>query len=86
MSPSKSPHGRTTRIAEERRGLDGAALYEDDGATLDELREAVTTLEDTERIARRVLGNSHPSTTMTEEFLRDARATLHARETPSGSP
>ena len=31
-----------------------AALYQDDGATLDDLREAVTTLEDTERIARRV--------------------------------
>ena len=39
-----------------------AALYEDNGATLDDLREAVTTLEDTERIARRVLGGAHPTT------------------------
>merc|ERR1711871_1748615 len=37
-------------------------LYEDDSATLDELREAVTTLEDTERTARRVLGGAHPLT------------------------
>ena len=56
------------------------ALYEDTGSTLDDLREAVTTLEELERIARRVLGNSHPTTTMTEGFLRDARATLRARE------
>ena len=32
----------------------------DDGATLDDLREAVTTLEETERTARRVLGGAHP--------------------------
>ena len=30
------------------------------GATLDDLREAVTTLEDAERTARRVLGGAHP--------------------------
>ena len=39
------------------------ALYErTTRATLDDLREAVTTLEDTERIARRVLGGAHPVT------------------------
>ena len=32
------------------------ALYKADDATLDDLREAVTTLEDAERTARRVLG------------------------------
>ncbi len=35
-------------------------LYMDAGATLDDCREAVKTLEDTERIARRVLGGAHP--------------------------
>ena len=60
-------------------------LYRDDGATLDDLREAVTTLEDTERTARRVLGGSHPTTTGIGAALRAARAALHARETPSGS-
>ena len=29
------------------------------GATLDDLHEAATTYEDTERIARRVLGGAH---------------------------
>ena len=38
---------------------------EDDAATLDDLREAVTTLEDAERIARRVLGGAHPTAMQT---------------------
>ena len=53
----------------------------DEGATLNELREAVTTLEDTERIARRVLGGAHPLTTgIGEDCLQNARAVLRARE------
>ena len=43
------------------------ALHEDPGATLDDLREAVTTLEDTDRIARRVLGGAHPLAAAFEE-------------------
>ena len=61
------------------------ALYLDTDATLDDLREAVATLEDTERIARRVLGGVHPITAGIEDQLRYARAALCARETPSGS-
>ena len=61
------------------------SLYEHDGATLDDLREAVTTLEDVERIARRVFGNEHPHLQFIEHFLRDARAMLRARETPPTS-
>ena len=60
-------------------------LYQDPGATLDDVREAVTTLEDAERIARRVFGGSNPVTTAVEQTLRGARAWLRARETPSGS-
>ena len=62
--------------------LYAAALYEDPGATLDDLREAVTTLEVTERIARRVLGGAHPVTGTIERSLKLSRATLRARETP----
>ena len=51
----------------------------DTGATLDDLREAVTTLEDTNRITRRVLGGAHPSTTAHEEVLLEVRAMLRAR-------
>ena len=57
------------------------SLYKADGATLGDLCEAVTTLEDTARIARRVLGGAHPITTGIEHHLREARAALAARET-----
>ena len=63
----------------------GWALYKDTGATLDDLREAVTTLEDMEPIARRLLGNSHPTVRATEFGLRQTRAALRARETPGGA-
>ena len=59
------------------------SIYKDDSATLDDLREGVTTLAETERTARRVLGGSHPTTVRIEAALRNARATLRARETPS---
>ena len=55
----------------------------DDSATVDDVREAVTTLEETERIARRVLGGAHPLTSEIEINLRLSRAALAARETPS---
>ena len=58
------------------------ALYKADGATLDDLREAVTTLEETERIARRVLGGAHPLLAGIEVALQQSRAALRARETP----
>jgi len=58
------------------------ALYKDTGATLDNLREAVTTLEDSSRTARRVLGGAHPDVAEVEKVLQDARADLLARETP----
>ena len=56
------------------------ASYKDPSATLDSLRKAVTTLEETERIARRVLGGAHPIAVDIEGALRNARAVLRARE------
>ena len=56
------------------------AIYKDDGATLDDLREAENTLEDTERTARCVLGGAHPTIAGIEAALRDSRAALRARE------
>ena len=55
-------------------------LFADPAATLDDLRDAVTTLAETERIARRVFGGAHPLTVEIEDDLREARATLRARE------
>ena len=65
------------------RTLYAQSLCCDAAATLDDLREAVTTLEETERTARRVFGSSHPIATGNEKSLRQARAALRARETPS---
>ena len=53
-------------------------LYEDPDATLDDLSEAVTTLEDARRIARRVFGGTHPHTTGIDGALQNARAALRA--------
>ena len=65
------------------------ALYRADGATLDDIREAVATLEEIEPIAQRVLGGSHPLVVENESHLRNSRAemraALAAREAPSRS-
>ena len=63
------------------------ALFLDNKATLDDLREAVTTLEDVARTARRVLGGSHPLTAQFEENLREGALQgpcCHARRSPRG--
>ena len=54
----------------------------DPGATLDDLREAATTLEDAERIARRVFGGTNPITTGIERSLSLLQATFRVCETP----
>ena len=76
--------GDEHRITFRMRYYYACSLYIDAGATLDDLREAVTTLEETERTARRVLGKSHPIAVDIEGSLRDARAGLRAREALSG--
>ena len=67
------------------RWIYAEALYEDADATLDDLHEAVTTLEETERIARRVFGGAHPTTEGIEDELQDLRAALRAREETGGA-
>ena len=67
------------------RWIYAQSLYLDDDATLDDLREAVNTLEDAGQIARRVLGGAHPVTTGMEVSLQDAQAALRARETQSSA-
>ena len=72
--------GESHRLTLKLRRIYAQALYRDPGATLDDLREAVTTFEDVERTARRVFGGQHPFTVDTERPLRLSRATLRARE------
>jgi len=64
-----------------RLRTDYATLYGD----LDDLHEAVRTLADIERTARRVLGGAHPLTGHCGRRLLDARAALRARETSPGT-
>ena len=59
------------------------SLYKADSATLDDAREAVKTLEETERTARRVLGGAHPLTLDLESGLRTARAAFATRDAPA---
>ena len=59
------------------------ALFVDADATLDDVREAAATMEDVERIARRVFGGAHPTAMQMERDLQKVRATLRAREPPS---
>jgi len=63
----------------ESRRMYAKALYMDDAATLEDVREAVTTLEEIKPIAQRVLGGAYPTTTGIENNLRKARAKLRAQ-------
>jgi len=72
--------GESNDLTLRMRLMYAVALYEDPAATLDGLREAVTTLEDADRIARRVLGSAHPVAAGIAEELCRARAALSARE------
>ena len=79
--------GTGDRITLRMRWNYAVALYQDPAATFDEMREAVGTLEEIERTARRVLGGAHPVVVQIEHHLRKARAALRAGEEPSpGGP
>ena len=55
------------------------ALCIDEDVTFEDLREAVATLEEVERLARRVFGGAHPFTVRIEGSLGDARTMLRVR-------
>ena len=84
-TPSPRPH-RAKFIFTPRQDLHAQigsvhyaeALFRSETATLDDLREAETSLEETARTARRVFGGAHPLTTEIERELRNARAVLRA--------
>jgi len=71
--------GETHEITLKMRKVYAGALWQDDTITLDDLRESVTMLEDLERTARRVYGNSHPTTIGIGEYLETSQAVLRAR-------
>ena len=69
------------RLTLRMRSVYAVTVCDDDSATLDELRETVTSLVETERTARRVLGAAHPVADEIRRDLERARATLSARVT-----
>ena len=77
--------GDSNDLTLKMRKIYANVLCDDPGATIDDIREAVTTFEEIERIARRVFGGAHPHTTAIERALGEARAALRARETPPRS-
>ena len=87
---AKSLFRRTIPVAQRVLGADNqltirmrksyaAALHLNFAASLDGLRESVTTLEELAPTARRVLGGTHPVAVDIEVELQDACATLGAR-------
>ena len=79
---ASSPRGRRRDITLKLRWAHARALHDDPGATHDDLREAVTILEDAERTARRVLGGAHPVVVGIVRHLGDARDALYSRGLP----
>ena len=68
--------GEGHRLTLKMRWAYAQMLCEDTDATLDDLREAVTTLEELEQTARRAFGAAHPLTQGIELALKATRAAL----------
>ena len=75
MRAARRVLGESDDIMLRTRCIYAEVLYKNDRATLDDHREAVTTLEDVERTARRVLGGAHPITKWIERSLGESRKT-----------
>ena len=79
MPVARHSLGDSNEITFRMRSFYAKALFLDDDAPLDELHEAVNTLEDNERTARRVMGGAHPLTQNIGRDLQIARKSLHLR-------
>ena len=79
MPVARRAYGESNEITLRMRWTYAEVLYKADSATLDDIREAVSTLEELAPTARRVLGGTHPVAVDIEVELQDACATLGAR-------
>ena len=75
--------GDSNQLTLDMRWTCTVALCNDPDATLDDLREGASTLEDAARGTRRVYGSAHPFAKGFEYHIQKSRAVLAARETPS---
>ena len=70
--------GDNDKLELKMRWTYAVALYEDAGAKLDDLREAVETLKSIASLWKRVFGEAHPETPKVAVALKDARKVLAA--------
>ena len=77
--------GETKITTLRMRWLYALALFEDPDATLDDLREAVGTLESVAPSWKRIFGPAHPETAQVQGALKNARKALAARAAASSS-
>ena len=80
LSVAQRALGESHQLTLKMRSLYASALCLVEGATLSDLREGVTMLEDAERTARRVLGGANPLVGDIETSLRVSRAVLADRD------
>ena len=73
-------HALRARDVPRPRRFYAQVIYEDPDATLEDLHEAVSTLEETAQTAGRVFGRAHPITPAIERDLKKSRVALRARE------
>ena len=71
--------GDSNDITLRMRWIYAVALYQDTCATLDDLVEAVETLESVAQLWKRVMGKRHPEMAQVLNALKDAREMLRLR-------
>jgi len=77
--------GESHRLILKMRWIYALVLYHNDDATLDELREAVETVESVAPSWKRVFGTAHPETPQVQKALANARAALARRAAATSS-
>ena len=79
ITVARRVHGESHLLSLGMRQFYAKLLYEDTVATLDDLREALNTLEAIRPTARRAAGSAHPLAMGIEAALEQARDALRAR-------
>ena len=72
--------GESNELTLKMRVVYAAARYKAENATLDDLREAVATLEEIERTTRRVFGGAHPFAVLVARDLQNAQRKITLQE------
>ena len=85
ISVARRVRGDSRELTLKMRWLYAVALHHDPDATLDDVREAVETLESVTPSWKRIFGPAHPETAQVQVALKNARRALAARAAASSS-